>query len=54
MDFLPFGSNLYDVLNVNIEKYKLPKRYFMFSNQLWVHKDFCQQLLRAMRLLLQR
>lgn len=52
MDFLPFGSNLYDVLNVNIEKYKLPKRYFMFSNQLWVHKDL-PTALRAMRLLLQ-
>lgn len=51
MKFLPLANNL-DVLKTDIEKYQLPKRYFMFSNQLWVHKDL-PTALRAMALLLQ-
>ncbi len=50
MKFLPVAND-FSVLRANIEKYKLPKRYFMFSNQLWVHKDF-PTALRAMALLL--
>lgn len=51
MKFLPLANNL-DVLKTDIERYKLPKRYFMFSNQLWGHKDL-PTALRAMALLQQ-
>lgn len=51
MIFLPLAND-FSALDANIEKYKLPKRYFMFSNQLWVHKDL-PTALRAMALLVQ-
>lgn len=51
MKFLPLANN-FSILDTSIEKYELPRRYFMFSNQLWVHKDL-PTALRAMALLVQ-
>lgn len=32
-------ETLYDLDNVDISRYSLPKRYFIISNQFWMHKD---------------
>lgn len=38
--FAPFASREYwDTGNADLAKYKLPERYFIISNQFWMHKD---------------
>ena len=38
MKFLPLISN-FEIDKVDISSYNLPQRYFLISNQLWIHKD---------------
>ncbi len=49
--FAPFAPDTFINCNVDISKYKLPERYFIISNQFWVHKNHITAI-RAMRHLL--
>lgn len=37
--FAPFAPKAFINCDVDISKYKLPKRYFIISNQFWIHKN---------------
>jgi len=39
LPFCPFLNLDFFEMQMDLEKYKLPKKYFMISNQFWKHKD---------------
>ena len=51
--FAPFAPQTFIECDVDISSYKLPKRFFIISNQFWIHKNHMTAI-KAMKILFDR
>ena len=48
--FAPFAPNTFIECNIDLSKYNLPEKYFIISNQFWIHKNHITAI-KAMKIL---